>query len=70
MPVRIGDKFKRKNFTATTIYEVYDITGNTNAFPTDAVIIYLKVVERGGWFNSEPFCISVPERSLGELFEK
>lgn len=69
MSVKIGDKFTRKNFASTTTYEVYDITGNSKAFPSDAVIVYLKVVSRGGWFNSEPFCLTCPERSLHELFD-
>jgi hypothetical protein len=69
MSVKIGDKFKRRNFVTTTLYEVYDITGSKQGIPSDAVVVYLKVVNRAGWFNAEPFCIAVPERSLGELFE-
>lgn len=67
--VKIGQRFVRKNFGATTIYEVYDVTGNKSNLPSDAIIVYLKVVERGGWFNSEPFCITCPERSLDKLFD-
>lgn len=69
MAVKIGDKFTRKNFTGTTVYEVYDITGNVKAVPGDTPLLHLKVVSRGGWFNAEPFALTVPERSLKEIFD-
>lgn len=71
MSVKVGDKFKRSNFAATTTYQVYSITGANTAVPNvDGPTVHMEVVQRGGWFNAEPFLVSVPEKFLLKFFER
>ncbi len=68
MNIEIGNTFKLKGKNYS--YAVFDIVGAAKGLPSETKTIYLKVATKLGWFDNAQFVISIPERSLFEVFEE
>lgn len=66
MDFKIGQRFKN-NLTLST-YEVYDITGQGTAVPSETPVIYLKLIYRAGYFNISQQLMVITGRKLLDLF--